>query len=85
MGLHEAAHEVETQPGAVLRPALPEPREDELAVLGRDAVAVVGDDEVDGMQRTFLLSRAETIYGGANQIQRNTLGERVLGLPKEPR
>lgn len=36
-------------------------------------------------QHTFLLSRAETIYAGANQIHRNTAGERVLGLPKEPR
>jgi alkylation response protein AidB-like acyl-CoA dehydrogenase len=39
----------------------------------------------EGRQRSFLLSRAESIYGGANQIQRNTLSERVLGLPKGPR
>ena len=37
------------------------------------------------LQRTFLYSRAHTIYGGSNQVQRNVIGERVLGLPREPR
>lgn len=36
-------------------------------------------------QRSFLYSRAHTIYGGSNQVQRNVIGERVLGLPREPR
>ncbi len=35
-------------------------------------------------QRLFLYSRADTIYGGSNEIQRNVIGERALGLPKEP-
>jgi alkylation response protein AidB-like acyl-CoA dehydrogenase len=36
-------------------------------------------------QRLFLYSRADTIYGGSNQIQRNIIGEQALGLPREPR
>jgi alkylation response protein AidB-like acyl-CoA dehydrogenase len=54
-------------------------------VLGADAMIANDDGSLHPMVRSFLNSRAETIYGGANEIQRNILGERVLGLPKEPR
>ncbi len=36
-------------------------------------------------QRIFLYGRADTIYGGSDEIQRNVIGERVLGLPQEPK
>ncbi len=40
---------------------------------------------VSMMQASFFFSRSETIWGGTAQIQRNIVGERVLGLPKEPK
>jgi alkylation response protein AidB-like acyl-CoA dehydrogenase len=54
-------------------------------VMGAEALIVGDGYELHPTQHTFLNSRAETIYGGANEIQRNIVGERVLGLPKEPR
>jgi alkylation response protein AidB-like acyl-CoA dehydrogenase len=41
--------------------------------------------EWDTLPNLFLYSRADTIYGGTNQIQRNLIAERGLGLPREPR
>ena len=60
----------------------------ELALDIRGPAGVVAEGfpyELDEFQRTFLFSRSETIYGGSNEIQKNIIGERVLGLPPEPK
>ncbi len=43
------------------------------------------DYELTLEQKLFLFTRSDTIYGGSNEIQRNVIGERILGLPREPR
>lgn len=62
-----------------------------MARSGDPAVASLGPDpygspnSANAWQNVYMTARAATIYGGSSQIQRTTLGERVLGLPKEPR
>jgi len=53
-------------------------------VLGARAMAWADGDATGAAVRGFLRSRANTIEGGTSEIMRNILGERVLGLPKEP-
>ena len=55
-------------------------------VLGPDAEVVEDTPyELNRLQSLFLFTRADTIYGGTNQIQRNLIAERALGMPREPR
>jgi alkylation response protein AidB-like acyl-CoA dehydrogenase len=60
----------------------------ELAMEVLGAPSMVARDapyELDGWQRLFLFSRADTIYGGSDEIQRTIIAERVLGLPRRDR
>ena len=57
--------------------------------LGELAVEILGAESIfdaanasTWARKLFLLSRAETIYGGTSEIQRNIIAERVLGLPR---
>jgi len=57
----------------------------ELAMQVAGASSLVAPEDLDEYQRLFLFSRADTIYGGSDEIQRNIIAERVLGLPREAR
>lgn len=69
-------------------------------ILGPEALTPHGPDILESLQpqprgldatssqawvSDYLNARARTIYGGSSEIQRNTIGERILGLPREPR
>jgi len=57
-----------------------------MQVAGADGLSARGAAyDLDPHQRLFLFSRADTIYGGSDEVQRTILAERVLGLPREPR
>jgi alkylation response protein AidB-like acyl-CoA dehydrogenase len=51
-------------------------------VLGPDATVCGPSYDLSDEQRLFLFTRADTIYGGSNEIQRNIVAERGLGLPR---
>jgi alkylation response protein AidB-like acyl-CoA dehydrogenase len=55
-----------------------------MAVLGPSGL-VADEDDLNEWQRLYLFTRADTIYGGSNEVQRNIISERVLGLPREAR
>jgi alkylation response protein AidB-like acyl-CoA dehydrogenase len=60
----------------------------ELAMEVRGASSMVARGapyELDEWQRLFLFSRADTIYGGSDEIQRNIIATRALGLPRQER
>ncbi len=55
-------------------------------VLGAEGEILEGAPyELNRLQSMYLFTRSDTIYGGTNQIQRNIIAERALGMPREPR
>lgn len=55
-------------------------------VLGPEAELLEsGPYQLTRLQALFLFTRADTIYGGSSEIQRNIIAERALGMPREAR
>ena len=55
-------------------------------VMGPEAELLAGAPyELTRLQALFLFTRADTLYGGSNEIQRNIIAERALGMPREAR
>jgi alkylation response protein AidB-like acyl-CoA dehydrogenase len=52
---------------------------------GLGAPAIGTDNTPSNWMASFMIARPGTIYAGTSEVQRNIVGERVLGLPKEPR
>jgi len=73
--------------------------ESAMNMMGADAMIGFGEDTRGGLgtpaigtpnttanwMSSFFIARPGTIYAGTSEVQRNIVGERVLGLPKEPR
>ena len=53
-------------------------------ILGAEGMVGEGESTAPWVQEITMFSPGPSIYGGTDQIQRNIIGERVLGLPKEP-
>jgi alkylation response protein AidB-like acyl-CoA dehydrogenase len=52
-----------------------------MAVRGEGGLDLT-DGELDEVQRLYLFTRSDTIYGGSNEIQRDIIARRMLGLPR---
>jgi hypothetical protein len=60
-------------------------REIELEVRGEATIAWRGDVEDGGAPlHDYLWARTATVAGGTHEVNNNTIGERILGLPTEP-
>jgi len=56
-----------------------------MEVMGQQGETGINEERFDSLTTMYLMARSDTIYAGTDQIQRNIISERGLGLPREPR